>query len=383
MTRSTHGSGHTRRRRLATGVATFGMLGMVGSLAACGSSGSESGDGGGAPTTTISPIAELMGWTNESPTESRRKQLKIEELVADCMREEGWEYTPVDYSAQDPMSASPDYDLQSTDPEAFGKKYGYGVVYYYELYEEPSLLGEANEELPLDRQGFEDPNAEYVQSLSASEQEEYYASLYGEPMDAPMPMEGDDTSGTAVAVTLAPEDQGCYGVANAEVYPANQIANDPDIQSRMNDYWEDQQNAPELVAAYESWRECLGDDFDLTDPVGNPVETPNDVWSYLDGLKMAGEGLEPEAITQEEMNKADTDYYTMYSDEDGNGVGWRGQPEPLTDAEREDLQATEIELWAKDHACQEEARIGEITMELEQRFVDELVAEFPELDAAS
>lgn len=89
-----------RGRRTTIGAAALAAA----LLASCG--GSSGGDGGGgAPTTTISPLAELMGWTNESPTESRRKQLRIEELVADCMREQGWEYTPVDYAAQDPVAA--------------------------------------------------------------------------------------------------------------------------------------------------------------------------------------------------------------------------------------------------------------------------------------
>lgn len=367
-------------RRLLRGALAVATMG---GLAACGNGGSDAGEDGGATTTTISPLAELMGWTNDSPTESRRKQLRVEELVADCMREEGWEYTPVDWSAQDPGSAAPDANLQTSDPEAFGEKYGYGIVYYYELYEEPSLLGEPGAENPGMDPGFQDPNAEYVQSLSESEQTEYYASLYGEPIESE-PFGDDEDGATAMtAVALSPEEQGCYGVASAEVYPANEIANDPDIQERMNEYWEDQQNAPELVAAYEAWRECMGDDVDLTDPMGDPVETPNDVWGYLDGLKMTAEGLEAEAITQEDMDKGG-DWYTMYTDEDGNGVGWRGQPEPMTDAEREDLQATEIALWKQDHACQEEARIAEVTSELEQRFVDELVAEFPQLqDTAS
>ena len=88
------------------------------------------------------PLAELMGWQGESPEESRRKQLEVEDLVATCMREEGWEYIPVDYAAQYPEQDE-SIELQQ-DPEAFGEKYGYGVVYNYEQWEEPSLLGEEN-----------------------------------------------------------------------------------------------------------------------------------------------------------------------------------------------------------------------------------------------
>lgn len=61
------------------------------------------------------------------------------------------------------------------DPEAFGEKHGYGVAYNYELYEEPSLLGETDgpKGAPMDTP-VTDPNAEFVQSLSESEQQDYY-----------------------------------------------------------------------------------------------------------------------------------------------------------------------------------------------------------------
>ncbi len=344
-------------------------------LTACGSSG---GDGANEPTTTtISPLAELMGWTNDSPTESRRKQLQIEELVADCMREQGWEYTPVDWAAQDPGATGADWELQMNDPQAFGEKHGYGVVYNYELYEEPSLLGETSEGAPVSTMA---PNAndEYVQSLGESEQSEYYASLYGEPM-MDVPVEGEDSATAVTAAAIAIEDQGCYGQANAEVYPQNETMNDPDIQERLSEYWQDQQDAPEMQAAYEDWYACMGDEFDLTDAVGDPVETPNDIWTYLDGLKNEALGLEAQAITQEDMNKGDVNFYTASTDENGNGVAWVGTPEPMDDVALEELRTTEVKLWKQDQVCQDEARIVEIASELEQRFVDELTAEFPEL----
>jgi hypothetical protein len=370
----------SRRGRAAAGVAIAASCAV---LAACGASG---GDGGGEPaTTTISPLAELMGWTNESPTESRRKQLRVEELVADCMREQGWEYQPVDYGAMDMGSTDPDWELQMNDPQAFGEKHGYGIAYNYELYEAPSLSGQTTDSTggPIGPAGpsITDPNSEYVESLSDSEMEDYYESLYGkQTMEMPVAAEGD--SAVAVtAVALTPEEQGCYGQASAEVYPQNDTMNDPDIQERMNEYWEDQQHSPELQAAYEDWRDCLGEDGELIDALGNPVEEPNDIWGYLDGLKNEALGLEAQQVTEEEMNNGSIeDMYSGMMDEDGNGVAWVGRPEPMDDAALEELRTTEVALWKRDQACQTDARIAEITIELEQRFVDELVAEFPELE---
>jgi hypothetical protein len=364
-------------RRIALGaLGALATLATLATLAGCGAaaSGDESD---GAPTTTISPLGELMGWTNDSPEESRRKQLAVEQLVAECMREEGWEYTPVDYGSMDRSEGSPDMDLQMNDPQAFGEKHGYGIVFYYELYEEENIGKNGGGAGPMATavgRGPDDPNAEYVESLSTSEQEEYNASLYGKPIEASV----DGGFGTAAGVAVRPEDQGCYGRSSAEVYPQNDAANDPDVQERMNDYWQNIEESPEMTAAYEAWAACMAEEVDLVGPTGAKVANPNDMWTYLDGLKNEAMGLESEPMTEEEFDKGG-EYYTASMDEDGNGVAWVGEPTPISEADLIELKATEIELWKFDHACAEDARIGEIRMEAEQRFVDELRAEFPEL----
>ena len=346
-------------------------------LASCGASGGADEGSSGAPTTTISPLGQLMGWTNDSPEESRRKQLQVEQLVSECMREEGWEYTPIDYAAQDQSDAGPDADLQATDPIAFGEKYGYGVAYYYELYEEDNIGKDGGGFGPaatVNGRGGDDPNAAYVETLSDSEQEEYYASLYGKQQDPQT-----DEFGSAIAVAVRPEDQGCYGTASAQVYPQNEAANDPDVQERMNDYWQNLQDSPELQAAYEDWADCMKEDVDLVGPTGSTVSVPNDMYTYVDGLKNEAMGLVPEAVTQEDFDKGDGEYYTASMDEDGNGVAWTGEPQPISEADLAELRTTEVKLWKIDHACAETARIAEIQIEAEQKFADELVADFPEL----
>jgi len=373
----------TRWRRRSTvltsaiSAATLAAAALTGCGASGGGDGSGNGNGAGdSPTTTISPLGELMGWSNESPEESRRKQLQVEQLVAECMREEGWEYTPVDYDAMGRETADPDSELQATDPVAFGEKHGYGVAYYYELYEEENIGTQGGAAMPtMVARGADDPNADYVQGLSASEQEEYNESLYGKPPEA---ADGSGV-GSAIGVAVKPEDQGCYGKSSAVVYPQNEAANDPDVQNRMNDYYENLQDSPEMQAAYEDWAACMAKDVELVGPTGAKVTTPNDMYPYVDGLKYEAMGLEAEAVSSEDLDKSGGDYYTASINADGHGVGWVGEPTKLTEAELEELRTKEIELWKLDHACAVSARIAEIQMEAEQRFVDELVAEFPEL----
>ena len=88
-----------------------------------------------------SPLAALMGWVSD-PVEQRRQELEIQEKVAECMKAEGFEYTPVDWSAQ-----MPETDVDMSDPKAYGEKYGYGVMYNYETYEIGDGEGEAGVDL--------------------------------------------------------------------------------------------------------------------------------------------------------------------------------------------------------------------------------------------
>ena len=378
------------RSRRATGRACLALAALV-ALTSCGSN--DSSDDPAGTGTTISPLAELMGWQNDSPEESRRKQLQVEDLTAECMREEGWEYTPVDWSAQ-----MPDQEVDNAlmnDPEAFGKKYGYGVVHNYEQWEEPQLRGEeggVKEPGPI----VTDPNQEYVSQLSPSESEEYYKSLYGGGMDVPastIAVDGateestDEVSSSdgefatapanaAVAVPVRPEDQGCSGRANAEVYGADPMQSNPDLQERMNEYWEDSQNDPRLLAAGDAWAECMAGTVDGLEAAGEPITKPEQMYSYLDRLKYEAMGLE---IVPFDQDDPDQQYYTAWTDDSGTGEAAVGEPSPIPEDALEELRQIELDLWAKDWGCQEDADIADIRRQIEQELVDELRAEFPEL----
>ena len=47
----------------------------------------------------ILPLAQLLGF-DTSPAEQRAKDLELQQVMVECMKDEGWEYRAVDYSAQ-------------------------------------------------------------------------------------------------------------------------------------------------------------------------------------------------------------------------------------------------------------------------------------------
>jgi hypothetical protein len=340
----------------------------------------------------VSPLAELMGWDQQyNEVEARAQQLEQEEAVAACMREEGFEYTPVDYSAQGPQVVDDAAELYN-DPKAFGEKYGYGVVHNYELWEEPNF--NADGELSYaGEEGFVDPNWEYQQTLSQSEQQAYQELLYGDQSmyEVSAIAEGDFTSEDVPAATMSMptlEEQGCYGKAQQEVY-GDQPYQDPDIQERMNEYYENQQNDPELEAAFEDWLACMVDELGNLEDMAEDdrvaligITTPDTMYSYVDGLKQIAQGLEivetdPDTGMPVGASSDDEFGMSMY----GGGEGWAsvGTPKPMSETDLEALRQRELELWKVDFGCQEDVDLAGIRKRSEQRLVDELIADFPEL----
>ncbi|HUF98204.1 MAG TPA: hypothetical protein VMM60_08735, partial [Ilumatobacter sp.] len=309
-----------------------------------------------------SPLAALMGW-EYNPVEDRRKQLEVEEATANCMRGEGFEYQPVDYSA---MSNAED-DLAFTDPEGFGEKYGYGVMRSYELYE----IGDGSGGMM-----FEDPNQDYTMSLGPDEQQAYYRALYGVEFDGP-----SNTTPDGEYVPPPLEDRGCSGIARYEIY-GESPGDDPAVQELLNDYYENQQNDPRLTDASAKWAECMTpsiEELGLDTP-----ENPDGMYSIMNRIKSEATGVEIiEVSSQEEfdeyMNSSDGQMMGAEQNQDGSGVIYLGEPEEISGEEIDRLTGIEVKLWKADQACLTEANIVEIRRTLELEVVDRITAEFPDL----
>ena len=324
---------------------------------------------------------EALFGGGDSPAENRRKQLAVEESVAQCMKDLGWEYKPVDYEAQFPTG-----DEEQLSPKEYGEKYGYGNVRNYLLYELP-YIGGADGPAPDPGPVFVDPNQDYVSSLSPDEQTDYYAALYGAPVETDDGFVGSggfkatpatDASETSPDDTVpAVEDRGCYGVAQAEIYGESPF-DDSDFAQRFNDLSQQLENDPRLQDALADWSDCMYEvdaSYDFLTP-DEPSTLFQKTMATAKGLKTLP--VDPE--TGEPIGEYDESlpYYTAtYSD----GTGWAfiGEPKKIPDADVDLLQAEELKLWKLDQSCQKSVKLDDLRKQLEQEIVDTLQGEFPDL----
>ena len=349
------------------------------------------GSSGDQSANNASPLEALFGG-NESPAETRRKQLAVEESVAQCMKDLGWEYKPVDYEAQFQSGGE-----EQLSPKEFGEKYGYGNVHNYLLYELP-YIGGGDGPPPDPGPVFVDPNQDYVNSLTPDEQTDYYAALYGKPVETddgfgvgvagliapPDTGTGDTTPGDTTPVDITPgdtvppvEDRGCFGIAQAAIFGESPF-DDSDFAQRFNDLSQQLENDPRLQDALADWSDCMYEvdasyDF-LT--VDEPSTLFQKTMATAKGLKTLP--VDPE--TGEPIGEFDQSlpwYTATYSD----GTGWAfiGEPEKIPDADVDVLQAEELKLWKLDQSCQKSVKLDELRKQLEQEIVDTLQGEFPDL----
>ena len=211
------------------------ILSMVAvSLLGCPSS---SGDGDGDVQDGTSPEAETG--TEEfgmSKVELREAIEKVEGLIAQCMRENGFQYVAVDYATvRAGMMA--DKTLPAMDEDEFIEEYGYGIATLY-TGESPQI----NEGYSPARVGLGEVNVANFKALSPEDQAAYNRALFGED------------SRVSFAVGLETEDfsrcGGCTLAAIEQVFKPEQlqatyynpndarINNDPRMKKALQEFAE-------------------------------------------------------------------------------------------------------------------------------------------------
>jgi hypothetical protein len=319
--------------------------------------GADSGDGEGAEagddgegeetvrtTTTIDPetlppLDRL--YVNQDPDAWQEQAKEVEEKTAVCMRGLGWQYTPVDqsqYSYVEPI----------VDQDEYREQWGYGITTFIGREDEnPYNVGPEQE--------FVDPNSDYVSSLSESEQNAFYEDLYGVWSDEAGLEEGP----------VEPEVEGCQNKASNEVYGRNEVLQDPDVQERLNEMYEETYDNPQVDALYEEWAACMAaEGFDQ-------FETPDDVWSYFDEKSMELQGIDPGEFPTDATIVSGRLGRSAPLPEDGGDGG------PVTTVDPDELkrvQEEELAVAKADFECQEEhvrEQLLAIQTEIQQRFIDE------------
>ena len=224
-----------------------------------------------------------------------------------------------------------DEDMPAWDSLEFAEQYGYGAT--------------TSSEMPMNQGGGEeyvDPNADYLATMSESEQTAFYEALYGkqtmseEPTDEETPVEQEYDWTTA----------GCQGKAQHEVYEEGQVYDDPefkDLMEGMSELYTDVEKDERTIAAYRDWAECMaeaGYDF------ANPQEAQNSIYEAVNEIP--------------------------YDEEDGS-------QDPAALAE---LRDDEIATATADRTCQDSTgsarKVLEAQFAVEQDFID---AHKDELDA--
>jgi hypothetical protein len=247
-------------------------------------------DGGSTPsdseTGPLSAFFEKIGGSYDEE-DSKAQQRQVEEIVATCMSEQGFEYTP-----NEPMTGSAGVmsgdDAPDWESQEFAEQYGYGASTSDDLFGG----GDTGEE-------WVDPNADYVAGMSESEQTEFYAALYGTPPE--VDPEADPDAATEYEYNW--EEAGCQGKAQHEVYDQNALWDDPAIKAlneEMSAEYENLADDPKLRASTEKWASCMADGgYDFT----TPDEAQQSIYDELNGLYESV--APPEGATEEELANFD------------------------------------------------------------------------------
>ena len=309
-----------------------------------GCSGSDGDTGGTADAAEqTSPLSEYLNAVyggDLSPEEQERQfaedQARIEELVAECMQEQGFEYTPQTPSDTFVSGSDVEYEPDERDWVA---QYGYGAV-----------NSPYNEE-PMPEEEYVDPNADYVESLSESEQQAFYEALSG-------PVPDEDGLGEDGSYEYDWTTAGCQGAAQHEV-------GGEDL-SQSDEFKPLFEAIDQLYTGMASWP--------------GMAELDGDWATCMDAAGHGGHATQMDAQNSvyDELNEI---YESVSTSEDGMPIGEPDQ------AALDALAEREVELALADLDCREEVdyrdRSAEITREAEQQFVDDHQAELDALVAAA
>ncbi len=316
-------------------------------LAACGrgdtaADANPSGDAASTSTSYYSPLNEYMSpegaGDDFDQEEWEAKDRQVQELVATCMKGQGFNYLPQDTSSYAYVSDG-DENLSERDMIA---KYGYWVTTQLDMQPEPS-------QMPAD------PNQVAYEAMSDSERTAYDEALWGsgagmmatssaaageveapeatasavsttDPADsqvadtagseavttdvassveAPVSIGADEPMPESYAVPTTPEEKGCYGVAQEEIYGDQMYGNNidydefQDLFDAQNEMYMSIDDDPRLAGAVAAWSTCVeGKGYPGFTEIQAPSMDVNRQYAELIGMQIneyedGGWGMEP------------------------------------------------------------------------------------------
>ncbi|WP_166346652.1 hypothetical protein [Phytoactinopolyspora limicola] len=313
-------------------------------LAVAGCSNNETDDDG--ERAASGPLAEFMnrtpataglsgrgsGITDNHPepsAEEIRQQHHMEELVADCMRDAGFEYVPRPVKDDEDSGPAQFDEAYALEPADFAEQYGYGITTIF--YNQANNLPEGD-----------DPNADIRDALSEAARDAYDDALWGRR---------DEESGDR-------DNSGCYDQAHAETVDTDE-PNLDDVSQEFDPLFDDVEalfervrNDPRVTALVGEWQECMADQGFAG------LEELDDPYMLIEDKTFEASVPEDEAPA------------TMGDD---GGVIVEGDSRSIIAPEKlKELRKHEIELATADFGCREqhEDDYRTVALELEEEFVD-------------
>jgi len=283
----------------------------------------------------VSPLDEFLGqsvWTNQEEHQRAVDQFTVrrEELIAQCMSDAGFTYQPDLNSTSFTIGTAAFQDIQPENWE-WVSQYGFGIASGHR-FRTGGPIGERDD----------DPNREYVASLSETAREAFALALNG-PEDfsspqGPSEAEWDEwmkTRGcTGQAIVKAMRENPLFLQREDEWIPLFQARDAMEVGIREH---------PEMVALDQEWSHCMADSGQLG--LADPSAARSPFW----------------------MEFYTTDFEIRSQLEDGT------LDEAGAAALRADLQAREVEIALIDFDCRAatnyEARVNGIRFSVETQFV--------------
>lgn len=348
------------RRCLVALAATVSVF----ALASCTDEGSASdtpaGDTSATGAAQESPLAPYIDAaystgerTDAEIDEERAQFVAFEEKLAECLKQEGFEYTPEEPRDEYfQIGGVADEDFRPDD-EKWVSVHGYGIV--------DSMVTPVGG--PSEDAEETSPNTTYYESLSDAQKRAFEVARYGQTAE-----EQEQAVEQGIDPFAASwEDRGCAGWAEHELdldsegKPAADLSAFEDLLVRMDEVSKTADEDPEVSALDSQWASCM------QEAGHSGFANTEDAQTSLAGEAMEAFGAETGSET---------------SNESAEQSEVSEIPEAPSDAEIEALRGREVELALADLSCREETHYAEtraeIVFRVEQEFVD---ANKDELDA--
>jgi len=211
-----------------------------------------------------------------SPKELVQAIEKTEELIARCMREEGFQYIAADHNTVRAGMAA-DKSLPGLSEEEFVKRYGFGISTLY-----TGLPPQLSTGYSPARVGLGERNVQIFRALSPADQVAYNRALFGEDVSA--------TFAVALEIEDLSRTGGCTRKAISQLFKPEQLK-----ASHYNPQDALINKDPRMKAALGFWqREMKKAGFDYSHPDEIEPELRNRLNALTDGGKLLATKMSPD-----------------------------------------------------------------------------------------